>query len=177
MNIKIERLTGTNWELFKQMRLEAFRLEPVAFSTPIEEAEKYPDDYWSDMVKDSNNIILVAKVDDKPVGLMRAALKDEDVAEDTAFIGSAYVNKEYRGQGIAKLLMSKLIELICEHKEMKAIRLWVNEKQEAAIKLYKSFGFDKVGEEATRESKLMNNLERKSSYEVELIMEKRLDTN
>ena len=99
------------------------------------------------MVSDPNNIILIAKVDGVNAGLVRAALKDEDVDENTAFIGSMYVEKEYRRQGVAAALLVGLIIELKKHPQILKARLWVNTQQTAAIKLYEGFGFVQVGVE------------------------------
>ncbi len=146
MATNIEKITS-DWKTFKALRLSAFRNEPTAFSTSIEQAESYEDKYWIDMVSDPNNIILVAKVDWVNAGLVRAALKDEDVDEHTAFIGSMYVEKEYRRQGIAAALLGGLLVELKKHPDILRAKLWVNTQQTAAIKLYEGFGFVQVGVE------------------------------
>ena len=147
MDLQIKRITLANWQEFKQIRLEAFKCEPTAFGTQLSDAIGYPDSYWLNMVGDSNNIIFVAVAANQVVGVMRAAISDPEVPKDTAFIGSAYVNKDFRRRGIAKQLMTELIAEITKVAGIWAIRLWVNEKQSNALKFYDNFGFVRVGED------------------------------
>ncbi len=147
MNIKIIKSDISNWREFRKIRLESLRCEPEAFTSSLKKTEEYSDEYWIDMVSDINNIVLLAFVDKTVVGIIRAALIDEDVKEGTAFIGSFYVNINYRKQGIGKLLMDELINRIKENSEIYAVRLWVGIKQFDAINFYESYGFKKVNEE------------------------------
>lgn len=145
MQTNIKRITVSNWKDFKNIRLEAFRSEKEAFSTSIKEAEGYADEYWKDMLKDSNNIVLLALVEGKVVGIIRSALKDEEVEDGIAFVGSFYVNSNYRRMGIGKMLMKELIEIVYKQEGIFGMRLWVNKKQVSAIGIYKAFGFKEVG--------------------------------
>lgn len=144
--MKIE-ITEANWQQFKSIRLEALKYESVAFSTSFSEGEAYPDGYWKGILADRNNIIILAIVEGKCVGMVRAALKDEDVDENTAFVGSLYVNENYRRMGIGKMLMDELISKIKNQSKVSSVRLWVNQKQSMAIQFYQALGFKKVGEE------------------------------
>ncbi|QKF73472.1 acetyltransferase (GNAT family) [Aliarcobacter faecis] len=49
-----------------------------------------------------------------------------------------FVDENYRGQGLSKLLMKQYLYLT---KQIKKKQLWVLENNEIAIKLYKSFGY------------------------------------
>lgn len=56
------------------------------------------------------------------------------------WIGSLYVEKIYRKQGVFKLLLDKVLELSQQH-EVKAIRLYVDKENETARKAYSRSGF------------------------------------
>ncbi|MGM0368745.1 MAG: GNAT family N-acetyltransferase [Actinomycetota bacterium] len=59
---------------------------------------------------------------------------------DTAFIYSLHVKKQYRNQGIGKMLLAKAIEISKDY-GIKCINLTVSPENKTAIKLYKNFGF------------------------------------
>jgi len=147
MKIEIVESNISNWREFKNIRLESLMCEPEAFSSSLKKTDAFPDKYWIDMVSDRNNIILLAFVDSVCVGIIRAAIKDEDVKEGTAFIGSFFVNANYRRQGIGKALMNELLARINTHLEISTAKLWVSIKQSDAIKFYDNNGFKYVGED------------------------------
>lgn len=62
----------------------------------------------------------------------------------TAFIHSFYVDKRYRKKGIGKKLLQKVIDIL-KNDGFREIELTVNPSNEAADRLYKNFGFKRVG--------------------------------
>ena len=52
----------------------------------------------------------------------------------------------FRGKGIARALMNKVLDSLSKNRDIRAVRIEVNEEQIPANKLYASFGFEKVGE-------------------------------
>jgi ribosomal protein S18 acetylase RimI-like enzyme len=63
------------------------------------------------------------------------------------FMSSMYVTKNYRGQGIARLLLEEVIKRAGAIEGMEQINLIVISSNTAAQQLYKSFGFEKFGTE------------------------------
>jgi ribosomal protein S18 acetylase RimI-like enzyme len=82
--------------------------------------------------------MIFAKDGDKLIGMMGAFW---DPTKDTAYIIAVYLQAEYRGKGISKQMMKELLAEIKKKEYIKRIVLGVNKSQEAAIKLYESFGF------------------------------------
>ena len=66
------------------------------------------------------------------------------ILPDSTEITNIVVRKDKRKKGIGKLLLDKLI-LITKNINKESISLEVNEKNEAAIKLYENAEFKKVG--------------------------------
>lgn len=66
------------------------------------------------------------------------------ILPDSTEITNIVVRKDKRKKGIGKLLLDKLI-LITKNMNKESISLEVNEKNEAAIKLYENAEFKKVG--------------------------------
>ncbi|MGH2643295.1 MAG: GNAT family N-acetyltransferase [Chitinophagaceae bacterium] len=56
------------------------------------------------------------------------------------WIGSLYVEKTYRRQGIFRILLNKVVQLAVEH-EVKALRLYVDKENEIAKNVYLRNGF------------------------------------
>ena len=148
--LKILRADLGHLPLVKAIRLKSLETEREAFASIYEEALNYDDSFWENWI--SNNIILLALVGRKAVGIIRAALEDEDVEKGTAFIASFYVNRNYRGKGVGMKLMNKLLRELKKYDTINAARLWVGEAQKPAIELYKKLGFEKVGEEERKDS-------------------------
>jgi ribosomal protein S18 acetylase RimI-like enzyme len=88
------------------------------------------------MKQDSLVIALDGKI---PIGIMRSAARRDN--PEQAWLFAVYVNKEYRRQGIASMLLDKCIGFVKNTLHLKKITLHVNESEESAIQLYKNKWF------------------------------------
>jgi len=68
----------------------------------------------------------------------------DDSNSNVAYIWGLYTDASVRRKGIAKLLMSKMLEELSKDRGIQTIRLEVNVEQESAVKLYESLGFKKT---------------------------------
>ena len=81
---------------------------------------------------------LVITMDNKLAGFITYS-----IIYDRAEIVDIYIDKEYRKQGFAKMLLSKVIDISMDNKCIN-ITLEVNSNNTAAIGLYKKYGFELV---------------------------------
>lgn len=123
--IKIEEMTFSDFEKIKdnlQIDFDEFWTPGVLKSELESDLSKY----------------VVAKENEKIVGFAGVIILPDDVE-----ITNIVTKKTERKKGIGKLLLDKLIEMAFTLK--KDISLEVNEKNEAAISLYKKAEFEEVG--------------------------------
>ena len=78
---------------------------------------------------------LIYSIDDKNIGFV-----DFSFIYDRLELNYIYVEKSYRNKNIASKLMDKLIEFAIDNKCIN-ITLEVDESNDAAINLYKKYGF------------------------------------
>lgn len=78
---------------------------------------------------------LIYSIDDKNIGFI-----DFSFIYDRIELNYIYVEKSYRNKNIASKLMDKLIEFAIDNKCIN-ITLEVDESNDAAINLYKKYGF------------------------------------
>lgn len=81
------------------------------------------------------NKYLIYSIDDKNIGFV-----DFSFIYDRIELNYIYVEKSYRNKNIASKLMDKLIEFAIDNKCIN-ITLEVDESNDAAINLYKKYGF------------------------------------
>ncbi|MDO4962489.1 MAG: GNAT family N-acetyltransferase [bacterium] len=97
-------------------------------------------DYFKNIVKDEQNILLGYKENKEIVGYVYFKfVKDEDAFG--YLIDGLYVEEEYRNKGIAKSLITEGLSIIKE-KDISFIDINVMSKNETALNLYKSLGFE-----------------------------------
>ena len=82
----------------------------------------------------------VLKINDKAVGIAAINAKYRNVCQ----IGSVYIDKNYRGKGYSKLLLSVHLENL--FKSYSKIVLFVRKDNKVAYNLYKKLGFNFKGE-------------------------------
>ena len=147
VNLQIITLTPDEWQLYRQIRLEALLLEPQAFGSSYADAVQRPDSSWQERLVEAQagkkGWLLFAKESDRITGMVGAyRVDDSDVVE----IISVYVTKEKRGQGVATALMAAILEEVGRSGIFRKAVLSVNADQTAAVALYRRFGFQIVGE-------------------------------
>lgn len=149
-NVKIIKLPVERWEEYKNLRLEALQKEPQAFSSSYEEEVQSSDQDWKDkLIKfsgEGNFLVLFAEIDGKLVGTMNTHIDGFLKMRHVAYLYGVYVNSNYRGKGVGKKLLEGILEWIGSHPEIIKISLDVTTTQQAAIALYKKFGFEIIGE-------------------------------
>lgn len=160
MEITIGKLSDDNWEKYREIRLEALRNDTIAFGSSYEEEINRPEVFWKERIKG----VVFALSGETIIGLM--SYKDEDriKTKHKSGIYSVYVKPEYRNKGIGKMILTEVLRLIKENKEILKVNLTVNSSQLSAIKLYELFGFKTVG-------KLSKELLINGKYYDELLME------
>lgn len=133
-------LDKDRWEDFRELRLEALKKEPTAFGRTYEEEAELSKNKWINSIKD----YIFAIDNDQMVGMIGYKYSKQPKCEHNAEIVHIYVQEEYRGSGIGYELLKEILKTIYK-KNFKKIKVAVNAKQKAALRLYKKFGFRVVG--------------------------------
>jgi ribosomal protein S18 acetylase RimI-like enzyme len=161
--ITVKKLDEANWQDFRDLRLEALKTEPIAFSSSYEEEQFLPEPAWRERIKN----VLFAMSDNKPVG-MAANFRDNRIKTNhVCEIWGMYVRKEYRRQGIDKKLLEAVLEEIQNLKGVTKIIIGVNPAQISTEHLYLKYGFCVVGH-------LKKEIHVNGNFYDELILEKYL---
>jgi len=90
---------------------------------------------YNDIVYNDKTRYFIAKIEDKRVGYVGVFLRDKNAEIINLFVSSAY-----RGLGIGKKLMEKVIDA-CNNKRISIIILEVREGNEKALQMYEDLGF------------------------------------
>ena len=127
--IEIRKMDKDDLEAVYEIEQECF-LDPYKLSDLEYELNENP-----------INEILVATKDNKVVGFI-----DYMITFNSSTITQVAVTSFYRRKGIARQLLKAMVDSFPKDIDdmVETITLEVRESNEAAIKLYESFGFDKV---------------------------------
>ena len=134
-----------DWQVYKALRLRALTDAPDAFGSTLAREESFSDARWQiRLVGDdfSLDLPLVAEVDGEPVGLAwgRIEIADPSVAN----LYQVWIAPEYRGLGIAKILLETIINW-AKKKNAHYLVLEVTLRESPAMHLYIRAGFEPVG--------------------------------
>ena len=127
MKISISKLNSSDVEEVKKLLIESFSIN-------------YKKKINLNALTDSKSVFIVAKDGQAIVGYASLHLLNK-LNRKTGLIEDVAVNKKYRGLGIGKLIVNKLIEL---SKENNCDKIILNSNEEY-LNFYKKIGFNKEG--------------------------------
>jgi inorganic pyrophosphatase len=143
----VSALSPDDWREYRSLRLEALQNEPAAFSSTYAEMLDQPDEFWRARLTDLQCAVLMARSGSQPVGMVGAYLGTADGDARVAVVFGMYVSEVFRRRGLGRALLTAIVDRVSAYPEIDAIRLWVTETQEPAVRLYESFGFCVVGKD------------------------------
>lgn len=147
--ITIRELNSNEWQLFKAIRLEALKTNPMAFSNTYEDVLKYSDEKWQQQLQDAaqrTDCVFCFAFDNKQViGMNGAWWNNKPITKHVAEVFGVFVNPAYRGKGIGKRLMQSIIDEVGKIPQFTKVKLGVTATNLPALKLYESCGLKVVG--------------------------------
>ena len=145
----IIELPISRWRESRALRLHALRADPAAFASSHADESAFADDIWlrraQSAIDRKGNMTFYAEVAGKLVGMAVANWSDREKIRHVANVYGMYAHPDYRGQGIAKSLMTRLLDELDAMPQIRKVSLQVNRESAAAVALYEKMGFETVG--------------------------------
>jgi RimJ/RimL family protein N-acetyltransferase len=133
---------------YRDLRLEALRNHPVAFSSDYETSVAKPMTYWTDRLrfdKPGDGVMLYFAVhEEQLIGMCGITYTDLPKLKQSAYIVSMYVRPEWRGLRIAEELVDACLDWGRAH-DIKIVKLGVTTTNTPAILAYARCGFHVYG--------------------------------
>ncbi|MBB3918365.1 GNAT family N-acetyltransferase [Rhizobium fabae] len=139
--VTIRHIGPDEVEAFRQIRLEALRVEPASFASRYEDWEVLSLEEWRNRL---NEPVFIAFQDGAPVGIMGLFRQRSSKMAHRATIVMVYVRSNLRGTGLA----GRLLEAVSDHARAAGIvqlELFVSAENAAAIRFYQRQGFAEIG--------------------------------
>lgn len=141
---EIRRLKETPDDLavYKELRLEALRVNPEAYASAYDDWARLGDDGWYDRMRD---VLLYASfTDGVPSGLMAVHFTERARVAHRGTIVMVYLREAARGSGAAKALLDACADG-ARGASMTQLELSVNAANTRAIRFYAREGFEEIG--------------------------------
>ncbi len=138
----IERLEADAWSRLRDVRLRALRDAPDAFWVTAEQEQGVSPPYWRDLLIAADRAWFVAVDDGTEVGLVGVGRHPDNHQHASLF--AMWVAPGARGQGVGSALIDAAIGW-AQARGYRRLRLWVNDANHAAARLYARHGFQRTG--------------------------------
>jgi ribosomal protein S18 acetylase RimI-like enzyme len=148
-DVNIEKAYPTDFNDIKELMLQALQTDPFAFSTDHSEYANNSGAWWKNYLypylAEHEAVLFKAVYQSKIVGIIGVIFNRGNRRKHIASIVWFYTNKDFRGQGVGKLLLDRSFKEISINTHIKKVNLIVNSTQSNAVKMYSNAGFAIVG--------------------------------
>ena len=146
--VLVQELDENQWTRYRDIRLAALESDGHAFGGNLDSERLFTESEWRSKAR--QYIALVAVVGAEDIGMMTVENLKGDFGA-TSWVGSCWVDPEYRQHGALRALFEYL-DLHAAQRDwsVQGLGVWVD--NEIAISAYEKLGFEKMGEkqESTR---------------------------
>jgi RimJ/RimL family protein N-acetyltransferase len=150
-DVKIRSTVRDDGPRLRELRLEALRLNPLAFTADLAEAEARPPEHWEDMAErggigPSRQVIIVAEAGSELVGMTGVWTAPQPKRAHIGGIWGVYVRPAARGRGIGEAMLKAAVDW-ARSQELRILQLGVTACNHSAKRCYERCGFTVYGVE------------------------------
>lgn len=145
----IRPITPADAPAFRDLRIEALRLHPLAFTADLAEAEERPFEWWSDSAGrstgDGTQVIMLADAGERGLaGMTGVYVPPQPKLAHVGIIWGVYVREPFRGRGLGSSLLRACIDW-ARGKGLIGLKLGVAATNDDARRCYERCGFTAYG--------------------------------
>lgn len=159
----IMQLGHSDGRRLRAVRLWALADAPDAFASTHERESRLDDDAWTARLADPRRPTWVAVLDGSDDGLVTAVQDPDDAC--AVRVVSMWVAPSARGRGVGGALLRRVVEH-GRAVDARRVTLWVADRNEAALRLYRRHGFVPTGRTAAFDPPREHMTERQLVLEV-----------
>jgi len=145
-NLEVRKLRREDAQALWNLRHEALEREPLSFSESLSEFRlKSVGDYCEQVCAREDNYVIGAFSGVNLVAMAGFYREQREKRSHKGHIWGVYVSEVHRGQGVARMVLTKLIEMARALPGLGCIHLTVTAPQQHARHLYMTLGFRSFG--------------------------------
>lgn len=146
----IQRLQPHHAAVYRQLMLEAYALQPDAFTSSVAERAALPLSWWEARLQntpDTPEMVMGALMDDQLVGVAGIRFGAREKSRHKATLFGMYVRLPYRQIGLGRQLVEAAVNGAKDRPGVEIVQLTVSEGNLVAQTLYERCGFEAFGVE------------------------------
>ncbi|MGY0193861.1 GNAT family N-acetyltransferase [Leptothrix sp. BB-4] len=146
----VRQLTEADAADYRALMLDAYQLEPDAFTSTVEERQSLPLSWWQARIgnkPDASEWVFGACCEGVLVGLAGLSRGQRERTSHKGTLFGMYVAPGHRNRGLARLLVQAVLAKARDVPGLVLVQLTVTEGNQPATKLYESCGFISFGVE------------------------------
>jgi RimJ/RimL family protein N-acetyltransferase len=142
-SVIITQLPERVWQKYREIRLAALKIDPLAFGGTYEQELDMPEEQWREQIHNMwfacypNNI-------GQLVGSIVLVQKSDARSAHGAWVYAFWVDPHYRGHGIGAQLIAQ-VQAVARERGLRKLSLQVTSSQQVAFAVYQKMGFAIVG--------------------------------
>ena len=146
----IQRLQPQHAAAYRQLMLEAYALQPDAFTSSVAERAALPLAWWEARLStdpQTQEIVVGAFIDGQLAGVAGMRFESREKSRHKTTLFGMYVRLPHRQTGLGKKLVDAAISCAKERPGVEIVQLTVTDGNQAAQTLYERCGFEPFGVE------------------------------
>ena len=137
----IRRLEESDWQIFKQIRLEALSTDPDVFGSTYAAESERSEEQWREPLRSPKYSIFAVFAGEAPRGITGVVLDRNDPHERTASLWGSWLAPDVRGKGLSKLFYESRVKWAKEHPTIERVIVSHRASNLASKFANQSFGF------------------------------------
>ena len=144
--VSVRPFGAAEWRSFRDFRLKALKAAPGVFSATYEDELARPDTYWQGTAEGNDRRQVFGLFDgSRLIGITAVFTHRGDATGETAILAMSFIDLEYRGRGLSRLLYQARLNWVRAHSHFKRVVVSHRESNEVSKRANQAFGFRYVG--------------------------------